>query len=309
MVKLLVQSQVQMSAFTGRLPACRNYRRACASHLTHGSLCFSIVQAAATRLASNEAASLTPQHLLTLLRFLVDETLDTELLRTTLDARLADAADVAANLRADMAEDRKRLRELAEAEREDRKRKRAEALAVATVSVLTCARQWCLCAGQFIAVLQHLHTEYTPTVGSLVAYKFDVVASIRPCSSHLAALCMSMHQAVAERQLRERGELPPRDTTTSTKEQGPSTAAAAVEATDIPALKRMKLAKEILAQMTAGDGHAVEGVEEQQPSFELPPELQEYRQARGVAPGRHDHAFGVCCAHHNVGELCSQARM
>jgi hypothetical protein len=47
--------------------------------------------------------------------------------------RIDEAAEVAASVRTDLADARKRLRELADAEKESRKKKRAAALALATV--------------------------------------------------------------------------------------------------------------------------------------------------------------------------------
>jgi hypothetical protein len=52
--------------------------------------------------------------------------------------RIDEAAERAAAVRAELAEGRKKLRELVDAEKESRKRKRAAALALATVSAALC---------------------------------------------------------------------------------------------------------------------------------------------------------------------------
>ena len=85
-------------------------------------------RAAAALAKGAGAPALAPRQHLALLRFLCDEALDTDLLRNALSSRLDAAAEKAAALRGDVAEERKRLKELADAEKEERKRKRAERL-------------------------------------------------------------------------------------------------------------------------------------------------------------------------------------
>lgn len=101
--------------------------------------------------------------------------------------RIDEAAELAADVRTELAESRKKLRELADAEKEGRKRKKAAALALATVSGSVQGLGFSSC-GTLLAAwcLLPLHA----------------AAAADACCTRCAL------QAAAERQLREQGKLP-----------------------------------------------------------------------------------------------------
>eukprot|EP00775_Hariotina_reticulata_P007967 gene7967-8165_t len=200
---------------------------------------------AALFLRDSEAACLSPAQHLALLTQLLDDCLDTSLIRDMLAHRIDEAAEVAAGVKAELADARKRLRELADAEKESRKKKRAAALALAT--------------------------------------------------------------AAAERKLRERGELPPDGGLAAGNGDAQETDAVAAaagdggaEGTDLAAAgskdkekvdKKIQATTKEILQRVAGPGVSavtlaeleaeIAGEVEVEPSWDLPPHLQEY----GGPPG------------------------
>jgi hypothetical protein len=85
--------------------------------------------AAAALAAPGGADALAPEAHLALLRFLADEALDSGAMHDALQRREDDAAGAARDAKGDMAEERRRLRELADAEKEERRRRREAAAA------------------------------------------------------------------------------------------------------------------------------------------------------------------------------------
>jgi hypothetical protein len=85
--------------------------------------------AAAALTAPGGADALAPEAHLALLRFLADEALDSGAMHDALQRREDDAAGAARDAKGDMAEERRRLRELADAEKEERRRRREAAAA------------------------------------------------------------------------------------------------------------------------------------------------------------------------------------
>ncbi|DBA92727.1 TPA: hypothetical protein ACH3X1_002933 [Trebouxia sp. C0004] len=84
------------------------------------------VSSAASVLATQSAHVLTPDQHLVLLRYLCDEALDTEALREALSQRVDGAEEVKKEMREDIAEDKRKLKELEIAEKEGRRLRREE---------------------------------------------------------------------------------------------------------------------------------------------------------------------------------------
>lgn len=81
---------------------------------------------AVMELTWRDVDTLSPGQHLALLRFLCDEVLDTEMMRGVIQKRLEGESSIKTSMRADIAEDRRKLQQLLDAEKEQRKRKRGD---------------------------------------------------------------------------------------------------------------------------------------------------------------------------------------